>query len=309
MNPCLSKALRRLSLVPPTLLAAVACAAAPVSAVDDHGLTVTLPAPARRVISVAPHVTELVFAAGGGERLVGVVEYSDFPPAAKAIRRVGDNKALDLETIAALKPDLIVVWRHGNAQRQLDKLKSLGVPMYQSEPKRLEHIPESIERLGRLLGSEAAAAGEGARFRERAAALRRQYAGRPPVRSFYQVWHQPLMTLNDTHMVSDVIRLCGGVNVFGSLDRLVPTLAEEAVLQADPEVILTASMGATSSGKALAGLDAWKRYPRLQAVARGNLVSIDGDLLNRPTPRLLQGASQVCEALEAARRKRPADQP
>nr|WP_297353243.1 cobalamin-binding protein [uncultured Caldimonas sp.] len=278
--------------------------AQPVSVVDDHGRTVALPAPARRVISVAPHVTELLFAAGGGDRVVGAVEYSDYPPAARAIRRVGDNKALDLETITALKPDLIVVWRHGNAQRQLEKLAQLGVPIYQSEPKRLEQIGRALERLGRLMGTEDAARREAQAFDDGLAALRKQYAGRAPVPTFYQVWRSPLMTLNDTHMVSDVIRLCGGVNVFGQLDALVPTLNEEAVLQADPEVMLTAAMGATQSRQGVGDLETWKRFARLKAVMRGNLYAIDGDLLNRPTPRLLQGAERVCHALDEARSKR-----
>ena len=278
--------------------------AQPVSVVDDHGRTVTLPAPARRVVSIAPHVTELLFAAGGGDRVVGAVEYSDYPPAARAIRRVGDNKALDLETIAALKPDLIVVWRHGNAQRQLEKLAQLGVPIYQSEPKRLEQIGPALERLGRLMGTGDAARREAQAFDGGLAALRKQYAGRAPVPTFYQVWRSPLMTLNDTHMVSDVIRLCGGVNVFGQLDALVPTLNEEAVLQADPEVILTAAMGATQNRQGVADLETWKRFARLKAVMRGNLYAIDGDLLNRPTPRLLQGAERVCQVLDEARSKR-----
>src|SRR5262245_60055354 len=203
-----------------------------ITVVDDHGQSVSLQQPARRVVSLAPHGTELVFAAGGGDRLVGVVEYSDFPEAARRVRRIGDNEMLDLEAITALKPDLIVVWRHGNARRQIDKLQSLAVPVFESEPKRLEDIPGSIERLGALLGTEQVARAEAARFRERYESLRRQYADRPQVRSFYQVWRQPLMTLNDTHMISDVIRLCGGVNVFGRLELLVPTLSEEAVLEA-----------------------------------------------------------------------------
>jgi iron complex transport system substrate-binding protein len=278
--------------------------AQPVSVVDDQGRTVTLPAPARRIVSVAPHVTELLFAAGGGERIVGAVEFSDYPPQARTVRRVGDNKALDLEAIAALKPDLVVVWRHGNAQRQLDKLRGLGIPMYQSEPKRLEDIGPALERLGRLMGTEAVARHEAQAFEAGLSGLRTQYARRSPVRVFYQVWRSPLMTLNGTHMVSDVIRLCGGVNVFGDLQALVPTLDEEAVLQADPEVILTAAMGATPSKRPLDDLQGWKRFGRLQAVARGNLYAIDGDLLNRPTPRLLQGAQRVCQVLDEARGKR-----
>ncbi|PPE70554.1 cobalamin-binding protein [Caldimonas thermodepolymerans] len=285
-------------------LGAVAALAQPVSVIDDHGDTVTLQAPARRVVSVAPHLTELLFAAGGGERIVGTVDYSDHPPQARDIVRVGDSRSLDLEAIAALKPDLVVVWREGNSPRQIDKLRRLGIPMYQSEPRRLDDIGASLLRLGRLLGTEPVARREAQAFAQGLAALRERYAGRAPVRTFYQVWRTPLMTLNDRHMVSDVIRLCGGVNVFGHLDTLVPTLDEEAVLQADPEVILTAAMGATPGTRPVDGLEGWKRFSRLQAVARDNLYAIDGDLLNRPTPRLLQGAARVCEVLDEARAKR-----
>lgn len=288
-----------------TALPVLPAVAAGVSVVDDHGLTVTLPAPARRVVSLAPHVTELIFAAGGGDRLVGVVEYSDHPEAARTVRRIGDNKALDLEAIAALKPDVFVVWRHGNAQQQLEKLQSLNVPIYQSEPRRLTDIPHALERLGVLMGTADAARAEARRFNERLAALHRRYDGRPPVPTFYQVWARPLMTLNDAHMISDVIRLCGGVNVFGALKPLVPTLSEEAVLQANPEFMFASAPGATASGRPLDSLDGWRRFPRLLAVARGNLFSLNGDLINRPTPRILDGATALCEALEDARRRRP----
>lgn len=288
-------------------LAMLVCkGAGAITVVDDHGQRVSLQQPAHRVVSLAPHGTELVFAAGGGDRLVGVVEYSDFPEAARRIRRVGDNERLDLEAIAALKPDLIVVWRHGNARRQIDKLQALAVPVFESEPKRLQDIPGSIERLGALLGTEQAAHDEAERVRREYARLRERYAGRPAVRSFYQVWRRPLMTLNDTHMISDVIRLCGGVNVFGKLEPLVPTLSEEAVLEANPEFIFTAAAGATTSGRGPDDLEGWKRFPRLLAVQRGNLFLVNGDLINRPTPRILEAASLVCEVMEEARRKRPA---
>lgn len=294
----------RLALVAALLCAALGAAAQPVSVVDDHGQTVRLPRPAQRVISLAPHATELVFAAGGGDRLVGVVEYSDFPEAAKALRRVGDNKAVDLEAIAALRPELIIVWRHGNARRQLDKLGALGLPVYESELRRLDDIPGAIERLGHLMGTDAAAARTARDYRRTLQALRERYAGRAPVTTFYQVWRQPLKTLNDEHMVSDVIRLCGGVNVFGPLEPLVPTLSDEAVLQANPEFIFTASMGATDSNRPMDSLDGWKRFPRLTAVQRGNLFYVNGDLINRPTPRVLEGAALVCEAMEGVRGRR-----
>ncbi|VWB58652.1 cobalamin-binding protein [Burkholderia pseudomultivorans] len=289
-----------------TALAHAPLAHADVSARDDAGNTVTLPAPAQRVISLAPHATELVFAAGGGAKLVGAVSYSDYPPAAKSVPRVGDNKALDLERIAALKPDLIVVWRHGNAERQTDALRALHIPLFFSEPKHLDDVSSSLRRLGTLLGTQPAADATAASFDRTIGSLRARYAARAPVTVFFQVWDRPLMTLNGAHLISDVIALCGGRNVFASLQPLVPTVTDEAVLAADPEAIVTTSAGATRSDQALPSLERWRAWPALTAVARGNLFAIDGDLLTRPAPRIAQGAAALCEDLDAARARRPA---
>ncbi|KWF23976.1 cobalamin-binding protein [Burkholderia pseudomultivorans] len=296
-------------LLPAAALIALAhapLAHADVSARDDAGNTVTLPAPAQRVISLAPHATELIFAAGGGAKLVGAVSYSDYPPAAKSVPRVGDNKALDLERIAALKPDLIVVWRHGNAERQTDALRALHIPLFFSEPKHLDDVSSSLRRLGTLLGTQPAADAAAASFDRTIGSLRARYAARAPVTVFFQVWDRPLMTLNGAHLISDVIALCGGRNVFASLQPLVPTVTDEAVLAADPEAIVTTSAGATRSDQALPSLERWRAWPALTAVARGNLFAIDGDLLTRPAPRIAQGAAALCEDLDAARARRPA---
>ncbi|CAG9180081.1 cobalamin-binding protein [Cupriavidus pinatubonensis] len=288
------------------LLVATTQAMATVSAVDDAGQTVTLAQPARRVVSLAPHVTELLYAAGGGDRIVGTVHYSDYPPQARDIPRVGDNKALDLERIAALKPDLIVVWRHGNAQKQTDRLRALGLPLFYSEPRRLESIPDNLEKLGTLLGTEATAHRAADDFRQRVAALRKTYAAKPPVTVFYQVWQQPLMTLNGQHLVSDLLALCGGRNLFANESPLVPTVSVEAVVAGNPEVMLTAGKGATVSDRPLADFAMWEKWKQVTAVARGNLFTIDGDLVTRAGPRVVQGAEQICKDLDTARSRRPA---
>jgi iron complex transport system substrate-binding protein len=272
---------------------------------DDTGAAVTLDAPAQRVVSLAPHVTELLFAAGGGARVVGAVTYSDYPLDAQSIPRVGDNKALDLERIVAMKPDLIVVWRHGNAARQTERLRELHVPLFFSEPQHLADIPATLDKLGTLLGTREAATAASAAFRRDIAQLRARYAARPPVGVFYQVWDDPLMTLNGANVFSEVIELCGGRNVFADLKPGVPTISTEAVLAANPEAIVTATAGATRPDRVLPAFDRWKKWPSMTAVARGNLFGIDGDLINRPTPRLALGAAQLCEDLDAARGRRP----
>ncbi|WP_175710836.1 cobalamin-binding protein [Burkholderia ambifaria] len=279
---------------------------ADVTARDDAGNTVTLPAPAQRVISLAPHATELVYAAGGGAKLVGTVTYSDYPAAAQTVPRVGDNKALDLERIAALKPDLIVVWRHGNAERQTDALRALHIPLFLSEPKHLDDVATSLRQLGTLLGTAPVADAAAASFSRDIAALRARYAARAPVTMFFQVWDRPLTTLNGAHLFNEVITLCGGRNVFAALKPLAPSVTDEAVLAANPEAIVTTSAGATRSDAPLPNLARWRAWPALTAVARNNLFAIDGDLLTRPSPRIAQGAAALCEDLEAARARRPA---
>ncbi|RQS16578.1 cobalamin-binding protein [Burkholderia sp. Bp8998] len=300
-----ARLLRRLPAL--AMLAALApFAHADVTTRDDAGNIVTLPAPAQRVISLAPHATELVYAAGGGAKLVGTVTYSDYPPAAQAVPRVGDNKALDLERIAALKPDLIVVWRHGNAERQTDALRALRIPLFFSEPKHLDDVATSLRRLGMLLGTEPVADTAAASFSRDIAALRARYAARPPVTMFFQVWDRPLTTLNGAHLFNDVITLCGGRNVFAALKPLAPTVTDEAVLAANPEAIVTTRAGATRSDAPLPSLARWRAWPALTAVAHDNLFAIDGDLLTRPSPRIAQGAAALCEDLDAARARRPA---
>lgn len=279
---------------------------AALSVTDDAGAVVTLDAPAQRIVSLAPHTTELLFAAGGGARIVGAVSYSDYPPQAQTIPRVGDNKALDLERIVALKPDLIVVWRHGNALQQLDRLRDLRVPLYSSDPRKLDDIPATIDKLGTLLGTSSVAARASSAFQRDIANLRTRYANRPTVNVFYQVWDNPLMTLNGDNVVNEVIDLCGGRNVFADLKPLVPTVSTEAVLAANPEAIVTAKAGETRPAHPLPTLDTWRKWPSMTAVARGNLFGIDGDLINRPTPRLALGAAALCEDLEVARERRQA---
>jgi iron complex transport system substrate-binding protein len=284
---------------------------AALTVIDDAGKTVTLAAPASRVIALSPHAVELVYAAGGGATLVGAVSYSDYPPAARTLPRVGSNTALDLERIVALKPDLVVVWRHGNDERELDKLRALGIALFRSEPRKLDDVATNLERLGVLLGTEATAAASARGYRGEVAGLRARYAGRSTVSVFYQVWNRPLMTLNGTHIVSDAIALCGGRNVFAALAPLVPTVSTEAVVAANPEAIVTAYAGADAAqSRAQAGptppeLAMWGEWPRVTAVARGNLFALDGDLINRPGPRLTLGVAALCRDLDMARSHRP----
>ena len=275
-------------------------AQAKLSVQDDYGNTVTLSQPARRIISMGPHATELLFAAGAGNWIVATVSYSDYPQAAQKIPRIGDSLDVDIERIISLRPDLLVLWQHTESGRQEQLLRSLGVPIFYSEPHRLEDIATGIRRLGVLAGSSAVATQNADALQLKLRTLTEKYAGRAPVRLFYQVWDQPLFTLNGGHIVSDAIRVCGGVNIFADLKITAPSVGIEAVLQADPEVVIGTAEKNPSEG----GVAMWKRYPLMTAVRRNNLFLVDGNLMSRAGPRMIDGTAALCQWLDLARSRR-----
>lgn len=269
---------------------------AQITVVGVDGHSVTLEQPAERIVTLAPHLTELVYAAGAGEQLVGVGNFSDYPREAETLPRVGDAYRLDLERIVALKPDLVLAWESGNAQRAIDNLRALRLAVLVTETRGLEGIAELIMRIGVLAGTQLEAEANATEFRNGIAGLRRRYGGRPTVSVFYQVAAQPLFTLSGRHFLNEVITLCGGRNVFSDLVILAPRVSEEAVLARDPDVII-AGIGPGQTG----ALARWERWDNLNAVKRGKLFTLPADLLHRPTPRLLEGARMMCEILERAR--------
>jgi iron complex transport system substrate-binding protein len=275
---------------------ALAARAQAVAVTDDAGQRVELQRPAQRIVSLAPHLTEQLFAIGAGDRIVGTTEFADYPDTAKRIARVARAHGVDLERVAALQPDLVAVWGSGFPPAVIEALRRLGAPVFVSEPKSLADIAGSIERLGTLTASADAGA-VAAAFRVRLDALRARYSARRPVTVFYQIWAQPLMTLSGRHALNEAIRVCGGRNVFEQLAPIAPQVSIEAVLAADPEVIVTAEPGGVTTG----ALDAWRRFPALRAVRAGRLVTLDADRINRHTPRLLEELAILCERIDQAR--------
>lgn len=279
-------------------LAVAQVSAAPLKLVDDAGRAVVLNLPAARIVALSPHVTELVFAAGAGNKLVGVSSFSDYPAAAKRIPHVGDGGKADAERLLALKPDLIIGWHSGNSAADIATLERLGIPVFLTEPRRLDDIPRLLEIIGKLAGTEQAAILAAEDFRADVAELKRRYAGRQPVRVFYEIWQEPLITVSGAHLISDVIRLCGGRNIFAGVSSLTPTVAVESVLAEDPEAIIVSGALYAERGP----LEGWQRYTHLAAVRRGHVFFIHPDLIQRQTPRILQGAQQLCEQIEQVRR-------
>lgn len=272
-------------------------APAPVSVRDDTGRELVLSAPARRIVTLAPHLTELAFAAGAGERVVGVMRYSDFPAAALQRPVVGDAFALDFEAIARLRPDLVLVWGSGLNDRHKQRLRALGLPVYESEVGSVQGIVRTLRALGTLAGTRSVADVEAARLETRWQALQRTYAGRAPVRVFYQLWPQPLLTVNGRHVIHEALRACGGINAFADLPALTPSVSWEAAVQSNPQLV--AGM-AGDDGRFAPGR--WRDFPRVEAVRHGRFAAIDGALIGRMGPRFVDGAEQLCRAIDAARR-------
>lgn len=270
---------------------------AAITVTDDAGRQILLEQPARRIVSLAPYLSELLFAAGAGKAVVGASEFSDYPEAAAAVIRVGGGTGLDLEAILALQPDLVVAWQSGNPVNQVERLRSLGLTVFLSEPRQLLDVPDTLLRLGRLAGTEAVAKAAADSFTGRYLQLEKHYASRPTVSVFYQIWEQPLMTLNGEHLFTDVLRLCGGRNVFAELPALAPQVDIEAVLAADPEVIVVA---VDEQDSAL--LAAWQRWPSLSAVQNAHVHAVTRERLVRHTPRILEGAEELCAILEGVRK-------
>ena len=293
---------RRLLSAFATALVAAACTggalAVPVEATDATGARVMLAAPAHRIVSLAPHTTELLFAAGAGASVVGVLDPADWPPEAARLPRVGDANGLDLERILALKPDLAVAWPY-LAPAQTERLRELGIAVFISDPRTPEEIAADIERLGKLTGSDSIATDAAARFRARLAALvaRESRKSGAPLAVFYEIWNKPLYTIGGRHLISAALDLCGGRNVFASTQLPALEVSVEAVLAAAPAAIVAGTDRAVRP----AWLDEWNRWRDLPAVAHGNLFVVDADLLHRAGPRFVDGLAQLCAALDTAR--------
>ncbi|MGR2737772.1 cobalamin-binding protein [Billgrantia sp. Q4P2] len=269
-------------------------------ATDDRSREVCLEAPATRIAALSPGATELVYAAGAGEKVVAVVAYSDYPPEAKEVPSVGSHTRMDLEALVSLRPDLVIGWVTGNPPEQLETLEALGMPVFYIEPRDVESVSSAVERLALLADTREEGDRVATEYRDGMAALAERYADAEPVTVFYQVWDEPLMTVNDEHLIGKVLTLCGGVNAFGELSRLVPRIDDESVLAADPEAILAGGMGEENRN----WLTHWEQYPNLTAVERENLYFVPPSLIQRPTPRLLEGSRLFCEKLDHARDKR-----
>ena len=244
--------------------------------------------PAHRIITLAPNLTEIVFAAGAGKYLVGVSGSSDYPKSALKIPIVASFQRVDLEKLITLQPDLIITWQYTNAL-MVSQLNRLHMPVYKASSNQLSDIPKTIEAIGKLAGTEKIAKKSAKSFRVQLKALRRKYSQRKPIAVFYQLSQTPLMTLNKNSLVDGVIKLCGGKNIFENTPGVSPTISIENVLQRNPQVILVSDFSGNKNA-----VQFWQKYPMLQAVKNKRIYFVNPSLVERYGPRILQGAASIC---------------
>ena len=271
--------------------------AEPIYVTDDAGNVITLSGPVRRIISLAPALTEIIYHVGGGNRLVGTVEHSDYPAAARKIQRIGAHDRFDFEAILELQPELILAWASGNPADQLDRLEQLGLLVYRAEPGTLESLAATIHRMGKVVGNPQKGLVRSQELLAEANNIRQEFGHREKLTVFYQVWHDPIITLNGKHIVSQMLRSCGATNLFSDLPDIAPVVSHESVIKRNPDAIV---VGGTPGG-APTWLNTWKAWAHITAVAHGHLFSVNADLLHRHSPRIILGLRELCDTLDQAR--------
>jgi iron complex transport system substrate-binding protein len=277
-------------------LGASVFAAATVSVQDDTGYALTLPSTPTRIVSLAPGATEMLFAAGAGDHVIATVQYSDEPPAAKQVPRIGDVVAIDMEKLVALRPEVAVVWPGGGNPAQIEEISRMGIPLYRQQVNALADLPASLRRLGTLAGTSAIAEQAARNIEARLATLSRTYAGGRHPSVLLQVWNHPVYTVGGTHLMSDALRLCGARNVFGDLRDLGPAVDVEAVVARNPDIIVAAA----PPGAGREWLADWRRFTTLRAVREGNLITFEDPRLVRLGPSIVSATEALCKILATA---------
>lgn len=258
------------------------------------------------IITLSPHLAEIVSELGATDQLIGVSDASNFPTSVKQIKRVADFQNINLELIKQLNPDIILIWKTGTSAKQQLALKSIfknsSTQLIETDASSLSEIATEFERLGKIIGKENQGKEIAIKFREKLKQIEIQNRNKPSVSVFYQAWPSPLMTLNGKHLISDMIRICSGKQIFSDQNILVPTVSIESVIQLNPEVILSASQN--DDHKDIDNFSIWKKYPNLKVNQLKGYLNINGDIITRPTSRSLLATQEICSFLDEIRNKK-----
>ena len=262
-----------------------------VTVTDDFGRNVTVRYLPRRIVSLAPAATAMLFAAGAANRLVATIEYSGQPASESRLTKIGTVDAIDIERLIALRPDVVVVWPDGNNPAQIATIERLGIPVYRQEAVTMDGIEDSLRRLGKLTGTSTVADRKANALQARLVALRKEYANvsNPPT-VFLEVWDRPLYTVGGKELMSDALRVCGTRNVFADLPERAPAIGVEAVLGRNPDIIIAAA----PPGRGTSWLEQWRRFPSLRAVRTGKLMTFDDQRLSGLGPGVIDATAELC---------------
>lgn len=262
---------------------------------QPDGSAFCLDQPAQRVISLAPHLTEMLFAIGAQDRIVGVVDRSDHPVEAQSLPNVGAYHSPDLERLISLHPDLIIAWASGTPAAQVSRLRELGLKVWITRGEQLDDVPRELRQLGRLTGKSNNAEQAANAFEQELATLTAMHANSRKLNGFYEIWPQPLITVSNRHFIGQAMQRCGIRNIVGDTSSATPTWSEEAVVRARPELMLTSPPARD--------FNRWRRWTDLPAVQKNALIVLPADVLMRPGPRLIEGVRALCEAADTLREK------
>lgn len=251
---------------------------------------------AERIIALSPHSVEMLFLLGAGDKIVGTLDYADYPEQAKAIPRIGGHEGIQLDRLLELESDLVIVWQTGNQNRDIERIEDFGIPLYISETKRLADIPKELLELAELVGATSEGKALAEAYNKRLRDLRAHYSGRSKVRFFYQLWSDPLRTVASGSWINELFDGCGGENVFSSTTSDYPQVSLESVIEKQPQVIVVPS----HKGKKIP-MDMWLDWPEIPAVKNQQMIFFDGDLLHRFSYRTLDGMQQICERFDEIR--------
>jgi iron complex transport system substrate-binding protein len=289
---------RRLAPLAALLFATAVCATPALRQVlDDTGETVSVPAENCRLVSLAPGTTAMLFAAGAGKCLVGTIAHSKEPAEAASVPIVGDAETLDFEQLLALRPSVVVVAVDVVQRARIDRIRALGIPVYQVHVTSLAQMPESLRRLGGMTGDADTARVRAAALAAELDAIAARYRGRPPVRVLYQIWDRPIYTIGGRHVINDALQVCGASNVFAELETAAPAVTREAAVLRDPDLILI-SAPAPSAQEWMAE---WRRFPALRAVRTGRLEVYSDERMDRMGPSVIGATASLCELIDRAR--------
>ncbi|MBB1451255.1 cobalamin-binding protein [Pseudoalteromonas sp. SG43-1] len=252
-----------------------------------------------RIIALAPHIVENLFAIGAGDNIVGTVDYADYPSEAQSIERIGGYYGISLEKVLALKPDLVIAWKSGNQSEDLAQIERLGIKVYLSNPVTIAGVADELLTFGEFTGNIEQSQQAANAFTQKLNAIIKSQQDKKNITGFYQLWAEPMMTVSKNTWISQLIETCHVSNVFAQSVTDYPQISIENVIVTKPQVIIIPD----EKSKTPQPIVNWQKWPEVPAVKNDQFISVNADLLHRFTPRMLDGLADMCDKIDASRKQ------